>query len=349
MSGLVVRNLSKSFGDKKVLQNISLELKKGELLVLLGPSGCGKSTLLRIIAGLEQADTGEVYVGERRIDLLQPRDRDVALVFQNYALYPHMSVEKNIAFPLKTTGVKKQERDSRTRKVAETLGLLDILKDRPGTLSGGERQRVALGRAIIREPALFLLDEPLSNLDAHLRTRMRREIVDLQKRLQRTTIHVTHDQTEALTMADRVALMDNGAVVQLGAPQELYESPNCLFAAEFMGRPKINIIEACIDKNLLLPFGLSTMNQNLQRSADKILLGLRSEAIEIRPDAEYLATAHSCEYHGDRFAVALTFKETQLVASSMEAVQPGTAVKFGFEPSALMFFDASTGQRLDNN
>ncbi|RME22990.1 MAG: ABC transporter ATP-binding protein, partial [Candidatus Zixiibacteriota bacterium] len=207
MAGLVIRNVTKRFGADVVLDNINLELADGELAVLLGPSGCGKTTLLRIIAGLEEAEAGEVYIGNRRVDGLPPRKRQVALVFQNYSLYPHMTVARNLAFPLKVAGLKREDIRRKVTAVAELIGLGDRLDSKPGELSGGQRQRVALGRAIIREPDIFLLDEPLSNLDADLRLRMRAEIVALQKKLGTTMVHVTHDQSEALTMADRIVLL----------------------------------------------------------------------------------------------------------------------------------------------
>ena len=221
MAGLTLKNISKSFGALKVLDDISLELADGELLVLLGPSGCGKSTLLRLIAGLESSDEGEIYLNDKRIDHLLPKKREVAMVFQNYALYPHMTVFKNLAFPLKVSGVSREEISERVEKVAAMLGLGEKLGDKPGQLSGGQRQRVALGRAIIRKPSIFLLDEPLSNLDADLRARMRLEIVKLQKEIKTTAIHVTHDQAEALTMADRIALLNEGKLLQVGTPEEL--------------------------------------------------------------------------------------------------------------------------------
>jgi len=278
MAGLVLKDVSKAFDGTPVLKDITLELAEGELLVLLGPSGCGKSTLLRIIAGLEEADHGEIFINGRRVDRLRPRERDVALVFQNYSLYPHMSVEKNLAFPLRVAGVKKEETARRVREVAAMLGLEERLKDRPGQLSGGQRQRVALGRAIIREPSLFLLDEPLSNLDAELRVRMRREIVALQRRLNKTTVHVTHDQSEALTMADRIALLNGGRLEQLGTPEDLYERPSGRFAAEFIGSPRINMIEAVITENRIAPFGTVCPRLAAQQlSTGSLLIGLRPE------------------------------------------------------------------------
>ena len=225
MPPLSLRNIGKSFDGKPVLRDVSLDLTEGELFVLLGPSGCGKSTALRLIAGLEELDRGEIVLGDRRIDTLPPRERHVAMVFQNYALYPHMTVAKNLAFPLAVAGVPSDERRRRVQATVDMLGLGDRLNDRPAQLSGGQRQRVALGRAIIRQPELFLLDEPLSNLDADLRARMRLEIVKLQKQLCTTTVYVTHDQTEALTMADRVAVLNQGVLEQVGTPEELYREP----------------------------------------------------------------------------------------------------------------------------
>ena len=236
MPSLSLRAVTKTYGAATVLDNISLDLSPGELLVLLGPSGCGKTTLLRLIAGLEQANGGEIHLGERRIDRLRPRDRRVAMVFQNYALYPHMSVEKNIGFPLTVSGLSGSETKARVTETASMLGLADRLKDKPGRLSGGQRQRVALGRAIVRKPDLFLLDEPLSNLDADLRARMRLEIVRIQKQLEVTTVYVTHDQTEALTMADRIAILHNGRIIQTGTPEDLYCDPAQLFVAEYLFR-----------------------------------------------------------------------------------------------------------------
>lgn len=345
MRGLVLKDVSKSFGDVSVLRDVSLELDGGELLVLLGPSGCGKSTLLRLIAGLEELDQGEIYIGSRRVDHLRPRDRDVALVFQNYSLYPHMTVAKNLAFPLIVARVNKSEVRSRVRDVAEMLGLSEKLKARPAQLSGGQRQRVALGRAIIRKPSLFLFDEPLSNLDADLRGRMRREIVRLQKELGTTTIHVTHDQAEALTMGDRVALLHEGRIMQIGSPEELYHNPVNLFVAEFIGYPKMNVLDARIERHVLIPFGLSMLNQPLHEN--KVLVGIRPEQIDITPDGEYAATVASSEYLGGRYVVTLSFKGILLTVSNCAAqLEPGTPANFTFRQQDLLFFDPATGRRL---
>ncbi len=347
MAGLTLKNISKSFQSLKVLDDISLEIGDGELLVLLGPSGCGKSTLLRLVAGLESLDAGEIFVGDRRIDHLEPKKRQVAMVFQNYALYPHMSVEKNLAFPLKVAGAGKAEIAQSVEQVAQMLGLSGKLNDKPGQLSGGQRQRVALGRAIIRKPALFLLDEPLSNLDADLRTRMRQEIVKLQKDLGVTTIHVTHDQAEALTMADRIALLHDGRLVQTGSPEELYSNPNSVFVARFIGSPKINIIQGRVQDGLLLPFGLPVSSFYLQSEEAGLWLGLRPEAVEITAGGDYSAVVQSCEYLGEQYVIKLLFGETELVASgSKQPYDPHQAVSFSFDRKALLFFNYDTGKRI---
>jgi ABC-type sugar transport system ATPase subunit len=347
VSDLVLKNVSKSFGKSLVLDNISLELPAGELLVLLGPSGCGKTTLLRLIAGLETVDSGEIYIGSRRVDQLAPKDRNIALVFQNYSLYPHMTVEKNLAFPLKVARWSKEDIERRVGEIAELLGLGDRMKSRPGELSGGQRQRVALGRAIVREPSLFLLDEPLSNLDAELRARMRREIVRIQRQVQRTAIHVTHDQTEALTMADRVAVLNSGRLEQIGTPEEIYTRPATRFVAEFVGSPKVNMVDGQIDRHVLIPFGLSMMNNDLRDYEGRVLVGLRPEAVRIVTDGPYVATVTGCEYLGDRYNVTLSFKGTSLVISGAKyQLSQGDTIAFDFDQNDLFFFDVDSGRRL---
>ncbi|HVP07819.1 MAG TPA: ABC transporter ATP-binding protein [Candidatus Acidoferrum sp.] len=350
MPGLVLKGISKSFGATKVLRDIDIELDEGELLVLLGPSGCGKSTLLRIIAGLEEADTGEVYIGQRRVDQLRPRERNVALVFQNYSLYPHMTVAKNLAFPLKVAGIEKEEITARVNKTAELLGLSDRLADKPSQLSGGQRQRVALGRAIIREPSIFLLDEPLSNLDADLRMRMRQEIVNLQKQLNRTMVHVTHDQAEALTMADRIALINNGRLEQMGTPEELYKYPANLFVATFVGQPKINLFDGMIESGRLAPLLLELPDNRADYPTGKALIGVRPEAISIRSDGEFPGRVVSSEYLGDHYVVVIAYKELTLTAITVAVPpDPGRMVMFSIPPKELLFFEPGTGRRLSGN
>lgn len=349
MPGLTIKNLSKKFGGHTVLDDISVELGERELLVLLGPSGCGKSTVLRLVAGLEEADHGEIYIDSRRVDQLRPRERNVALVFQNYSLYPHMTVAENLAFPLRVAKVKKAEIMSRVAQVAELLDLSERLKSRPGQLSGGQRQRVALGRAIIREPAIFLLDEPLSNLDAELRVRMRQEIVQLQRRLGKPMIHVTHDQAEALTMADRIALLHQGRILQLGTPEELYQQPANKFVAEFIGTPKINLGRGRFEGGRILPFGVDAPRPVQVALAGKteVMIGIRAESIEVGDRGEP-ATVVSTEYLGDHYAVTLEYQGQRLVSSRCPSRSPqaGETVKFSIEPGKLLYFDPESGIRL---
>ncbi|MBK7141891.1 MAG: ABC transporter ATP-binding protein [bacterium] len=344
MAGLRIEQVTKSFGSNKILDNVSLELAEGELLVILGPSGCGKSTLLRLIAGLEELDAGEIFIGDRQVDKLRPRDRNVALVFQNYSLYPHMTVAKNLAFPLTVAKVPKTEIKEKVAKVAAMLGLENRLQAKPSQLSGGQRQRVALGRAIIREPSLFLLDEPLSNLDADLRARMRLEIVALQKQLKKAMIHVTHDQTEALTMADRIALLDQGNLIQLGTPEELYRQPATTFVASFIGQPKINLVEIEVINGYSRPFNLNVGNQ----ISGKATLGIRPEAIEVWADEEYSGQVESAEYLGDQYFARIRHENLLLTASKIASEpQVGRNVTFSLKREDLLFFDADTGKRLD--
>lgn len=347
MPELILKDLSKSFGPTEVLKNISLEMSDGELLVLLGPSGCGKSTCLRLIAGLEEADSGEIYIGPRRVDHLSARDRNVAMVFQNYSLYPHMSVAKNLAFPLKVAGVGKAEIADRVEQAARMLGLSEKLQDKPGQLSGGQRQRVALGRAIIRKPDLFLLDEPLSNLDADLRGRMRREIVRIQKQLGVTTVHVTHDQAEALTMGDRIALLNEGRIVQMGSPQDLYRRPASLFVANFLGHPKINVVTARMYDGMLLPFGLPVPRVLLDGKTENVLMGVRPESIEISSAGHYAARVVSSEYMGDGYVIELDYKDNRLTVSQCATpFGEGEPVKFSVERQSLLYFDATSQANL---
>lgn len=243
MGFIELKKITKNFGDLQVIKPLDLEIKDGEFTVFVGPSGCGKSTLLRLIAGLEDLTSGSIQIDGREASQDAPAKRGLAMVFQSYALYPHMNVYKNIAFPLKMVGMDKDSIDEKVRKAADVLNLKDYLERKPAQLSGGQRQRVAIGRAIVREPSAFLFDEPLSNLDAALRVGMRLEISELHKRLNTTMIYVTHDQVEAMTMADRIVVMNNGVIEQVGTPLELYRNPKNLFVAGFIGSPKMNFIE----------------------------------------------------------------------------------------------------------
>jgi multiple sugar transport system ATP-binding protein len=247
MARIDLRNIVKSFGATQVLKGIDLSVEDGSFLVLVGPSGCGKSTLLRVLAGLEEVDEGEVIIGETRVNDLPPAKRGIAMVFQSYALYPHMTVRENMAFGLRLAGTDKAAIDKAVNDAAALLEIEPLLDRRPKALSGGQRQRVAIGRAIVREPTVFLFDEPLSNLDAELRVRMRYEFARLHQRLKTTTVYVTHDQVEAMTLADRIAILDQGSVVQFGTAEILYEQPASLFVAGFIGSPRMNFLEGTID------------------------------------------------------------------------------------------------------
>ncbi|NJE08199.1 ABC transporter ATP-binding protein [Thermococcus sp. M39] len=264
MAEVKLINVWKKFGDVVAVQDMNLHIKDGEFMILLGPSGCGKTTTLRMIAGLEEPTKGQIYVGDKLVAdpekgvFVPPKDRDIAMVFQSYALYPHMTVYDNIAFPLKLRKVPKQEIDRRVREVAEMLGLTELLKRKPRELSGGQRQRVALGRAIVRKPQVFLMDEPLSNLDAKLRVKMRAELKKLQRQLGVTTIYVTHDQVEAMTMGDRIAVINQGVLQQVGTPDEVYNKPANVFVGGFIGSPAMNFLDASIvedERGVWVDFG----------------------------------------------------------------------------------------------
>jgi len=286
VAGITFDNVSKTYGDGfQAVANLDLGVEDGEFVVLVGPSGCGKTTALRMIAGLEEISDGQIRIGDRVVNNLPPGDRDIAMVFQNYALYPHMTVAENIGFALRMRKVPKQEARRRIEETARVIGLVDHLNRKPGQLSGGQRQRVAMGRAIVREPQVFLMDEPLSNLDAKLRVQMRAEISRIQRQLAVTTVYVTHDQVEAMTMGDRVAVMRRGVLQQFDAPQRLYERPANLFVASFIGSPAMNILEGTVERNgdglelrigstaLRLPDGVG------QPSARPIAIGIRPEAL----------------------------------------------------------------------
>ena len=351
MSGLLIRDLCKSFGATKVIDSLSFEAPEGELIVLLGPSGCGKSTLLRLISGLEEADSGEIHIRGRRVDSLRPRDRNVALVFQNYSLYPHMTIAENIGFPLKVAGEDKKSIATKVATVAAKMGLADRLNDRPAQLSGGQRQRVALGRAIIREPDIFLLDEPLSNLDADLRARMRAEIVHLHRSLGRTTVHVTHDQEEALTMADRIVLLRQGKIEQMGTPEELYRNPSTLFTARFLGRPQINVMHPDYHGDIASVFGKPLILPPNARSA-RVIVGIRPENIAIDPAGDISATVTDCEYMGDAHVVrvAISGENSSTISIAISHVgreyREGENVRFKVDWTSALYFDMTSERRL---
>lgn len=281
MAKVTLTNVSKAYDTKKVIDGVSLEIQDKEFLVLVGSSGCGKSTLLRMIAGLEDITEGEIFIDDKCVNNIHPKDRDIAFVFQNYALYPHMTVYENIAFPLKMRNYSKAEIKEKVEQASEILNLQEYLQRKPKQLSGGQRQRVALGRAIVRQPKVFLMDEPLSNLDAKLRVQMRSEIKKLHQKLQTTFIYVTHDQTEALTMGDRIAVIDKGVIQQVGMPEVVYNNPANTFVGGFLGSPQMNFINAKLENETL---HFANYRFNLNETQKKVLQGRTEVLIGIRPE-----------------------------------------------------------------
>ncbi len=292
MAEIILDNISKRFSDGyEAVKDMDLEIKDGEFMILVGPSGCGKSTALRMIAGLEDITEGELRIGDRVVNDLAPRDRDIAMVFQSYALYPHMTVRENMAFPLKLAGVDDAEIKRKVEEAAETLDLTQHLDRKPANLSGGQRQRVAMGRAIVRDPKAFLMDEPLSNLDAKLRVQMRTSVAKLQSDLGTTTVYVTHDQTEAMTLGDRVAVMRAGVLQQVGAPGELYDNPANIFVAGFIGSPAMNFLPAQVEgQTLKLPIGDVPAPAGVDVAGKNLVAGIRPESFE---DAALVGDARS--------------------------------------------------------
>ncbi|ACS33106.1 ABC transporter ATP-binding protein [Thermococcus gammatolerans] len=313
MAEVVLRGVWKRFGEVVAVRDMNLHVKDGEFMILLGPSGCGKTTTLRMIAGLEEPTKGQIYIGDKLVAdpekgvFVPPRDRDIAMVFQSYALYPHMTVYDNIAFPLKLRKVPKQEIDRRVREVAEMLGLTELLNRKPRELSGGQKQRVALGRAIVRKPKVFLMDEPLSNLDAKLRVKMRAELKKLQRQLGVTTIYVTHDQVEAMTMGDRIAVINQGVLQQVGTPDEVYDRPANTFVAGFIGSPPMNFMDATITEDGFADFGefrLKLLPEHVEVLRDKNLLG-RDVIFGIRPEDIYDAMFAQVKVPGENMVRAM--------------------------------------------
>ena len=358
MAKVVLKNLDKRFpGGVHAVRNLNLEIAKGELLVLVGPSGCGKSTTLRLIAGLEQPTAGEIYIGERLVNNIAPDKRDVAMVFQNYALYPQMSVYQNMAFGLKMRRTPQTEIDKRVRHTARLLSIESLLDRRPAELSGGQRQRVALGRAIVREPKVFLFDEPLSNLDANLRVEMRAEIARLHRRLAATIIYVTHDQVEAMTLGDRIAIVDHGQIQQVDTPMNIYSRPTNRFVASFIGSPAMNFLPGVVRSGV---FQLTGQNGDAAASVVEVgpavpdgsaALGVRPEDLLPRGEGLSLGAVtldvvekigHETIAHfsldGRRHAVRLP---------ANPSVEPGDRLPLAIRPGAFHVFSADDGRRLN--
>ena len=343
MSKIVIKNLEKSFGENKVINNFNIDIKDGEFIVLVGPSGCGKSTLLRMVSGLESIDQGEIFLDTKLINNLIPSKREIAMVFQSYALYPHMNVFENMSFGLKMEKISKNEINEKVNHAATTLQIEDLLERKPKQLSGGQRQRVAIGRAITRNPKVFLFDEPLSNLDAALRSEMRVEISKLHKKLKTNIIYVTHDQIEAMTLADRIVVLNKGIIEQFGTPNEIYNDPNNIFVAEFIGSPKMNIIkinkEQIIHSNTIELFKNKITFENF-KFKDDIYLGIRPEDISIKDDREIKldVKVDLIENLGFEKIIYTKSSETQIIIKSSEDIS-NQPLKISFSKDKLLFFD----------
>ncbi|TPM11778.1 sn-glycerol-3-phosphate ABC transporter ATP-binding protein UgpC [Mesorhizobium sp. B2-3-11] len=354
MASVTLEKVRKDYGAVRVLHAVDLEIADGEFVVLVGPSGCGKSTLLRMIAGLEEASGGEIRIGERLVNDVAPKDRDIAMVFQSYALYPHMDVSKNMGFSLMLRKADRPAIDARVDGAAKRLGLNAFLRRLPRQLSGGQRQRVAMGRAIVRDPKVFLFDEPLSNLDAKLRVHMRAEIKALHQQLKTTSVYVTHDQIEAMTMADRIVVMHDGLIQQVGAPLDLYDRPANIFVAGFIGSPGMNFLPAAVKKGgkvdavlsdgqkLRLPDGLPL------RDGDVITVGLRPEHIRLADDGALQGEVGVVEPLGlsTQFYVKLAGQQLCVFAMGRAGVKPGDMVRLAADPASLHLFDPKSGDRI---
>ncbi|TPG31763.1 ABC transporter ATP-binding protein [Mycolicibacterium hodleri] len=343
-------NVNKAYGSVSVVSDLNLELLDGSFTVLVGPSGCGKSTSLRMLAGLESVTSGTIAIGDRDVTHLQPRDRDVAMVFQNYALYPHLSVRENIAFPLRAAKEPRSDALKRADAVAESLGLSKLLARKPKDLSGGQQQRVAIGRAIIREPSVFLFDEPLSNLDAKLRVETRTELLQIQRGLGITCLYVTHDQEEAMTLSDRMVVMRDGRAVQVGTPLEVYDAPLDTFVAAFVGSPKMNLVDGELTgETFILPNGFTVaVAQKIARGA--VTLGVRPDDLVPAVTDEGDATVKLIELLGPRAIVTIDARGVELTSvvesSRMSGITEGARVSLSARPGTVHLFDNHTGQRI---
>ena len=348
MAKINLNSVRKSYGDAHVLHCIDVDIADGEFIVLVGPSGCGKSTLLRMIAGLETISGGEVCIGDRVVNDLEPKDRDIAMVFQNYALYPHMTVATNMGFSLEHRRTSKAEITERVNWAADILGLRNLLDRYPRQLSGGQRQRVAMGRAIVRNPQVFLFDEPLSNLDAKLRVVMRGEIKGLHHRLGVTTVYVTHDQIEAMTMADRIVVMNAGVVEQVGGPLDLYDRPANVFVASFIGSPAMNIIPGTIEATGFVANGATFPLPPGINAEGPAKYGIRPEHLSLS-DSGIPAVVNLVEPMGSETQITMTLADQTIVGVFRERVtaKPGETIHIAPELSAIHLFDVETEQRIN--
>lgn len=351
MAKVELKHVSKIYDKKKVIDNVDIEIKDKEFLVLVGSSGCGKSTVLRMIAGLEEITEGEILIGENCVNNIHPKERDIAFVFQSYALYPHMSVYENIAFPLKMRKFSKKQINEKVQKVAESLDLNELLQRKPKQLSGGQRQRVALGRAIVREPKVFLMDEPLSNLDAKLRVQMRSEIKKLHKKLETTFIYVTHDQTEALTMGDRIAVIDKGVVQQVDTPENIYNNPANTFVGGFIGSPSMNFIKTSVNDNSITlndkAFGLNENQKASLAGRNEVILGIRPEFMHCSSsNFEFDAQIDISEMLGSETIAYFNVNEVKCCAKLPPMSQDVANVTLKVDTNKILLFDAETKKLL---
>ena len=363
MAGITLKNIVKTYDNNvTVIPGMDLEIRDKEFIILVGPSGCGKSTTLRMIAGLEEVTSGDLFIGDRRVNDVPPKDRNIAMVFQSYALYPHMTVYKNMAFALQLKKAPKEEIDRKVRQVAKVLELEPYLNRKPKALSGGQRQRVALGRAMVRDPAVFLLDEPLSNLDAKLRTEMRSQISQLHQKLQTTFVYVTHDQTEAMTMADRIVVLKDGVIQQVDSPQELYDHPVNRFVAGFIGTPPMNFFQAGVERapgGHVLAFGdcrVPTPAAGLEPyEGREVTVGVRPEDIHGEEAFLALSTSGQLEAHvdlaemmGAEIYLYITVNGQKLISRvpSRMAIRGGDTVRLAVDGNKVHLFDPETEQRI---
>ena len=351
MAKINLKNLQKSYGKTKVIHDLSVDIKEGELVVIVGPSGCGKSTLLRMVAGLEDINSGSILFDNKEVNDLEPMERNIAMVFQNYALYPHMTVFQNMSYSLKILKIPKDEINSRVQKAAEILELGELLERRPSQLSGGQRQRVAMGRAIVRDPVAFLFDEPLSNLDAKLRVQMRLEIKKLQTQLKTTSLYVTHDQVEAMTLADRMVVMNEGNVEHVGTPLEVYTKPKTLFTAQFIGSPAMNILKGeCQSSQVNLSSG-AILKTNSKHNG-KVNVGLRPEDFTINEKGRIKLNVELVELIGANTLIHGRLENSNeiLVASIAGVISEseiGNQINLSFDENKLHLFDVNSNQRIN--
>ncbi|MCC5975417.1 MAG: sn-glycerol-3-phosphate ABC transporter ATP-binding protein UgpC [Rubellimicrobium sp.] len=348
MTALSLRNIAKRYGTQSVIEGLDLDIEQGEFVVLVGPSGCGKSTLLRMIAGLEDISGGDLMIANRRANDTPPQRRNIAMVFQSYALFPHMTVAQNIRFGPRVRREDPAEIDRRLRIAAETLNLTDYLERKPSELSGGQRQRVAMGRALVRDPSLFLFDEPLSNLDAKLRVQMRTEIKALHHKLRPTVVYVTHDQIEAMTMADRIVVMEGGRIAQVGRPLELYDNPANLFVAGFIGSPAMTFLPATTTGDCVSLSDGTHIPCATPGSGRKVIAAIRPETYARQPDGPITLTVALVEPTGPELHVFGTIAgtEVRVVLRDRDIPAPGAELRLSVAPGAVALFDPDTGLRL---